>query len=70
MDDLTRELPTARWRKSTLSGDDGSDCVEIASLSGGHKAIRDSKNPHAPALILTPDQWTAFLNNVKHRHFD
>ncbi|MGC5015939.1 DUF397 domain-containing protein [Streptosporangium sp. DT93] len=66
MDDLTKELHSAHWRKSTLSGDDGSDCVEIANLSGNHRAIRDSKNPTGPALILTPTQWTAFLRHVKN----
>ncbi|MBB2910677.1 hypothetical protein FHS43_001940 [Streptosporangium becharense] len=69
MDDLTRELSTAEWRKSTLSGDDGSDCVEVAVLSTGHRALRDSKNRTGPALLLTPGQWTAFLTGVRNGDF-
>lgn len=38
---------TERWRKSSYSGGgQGSDCVEVSSLG----ALRDSKNPHGPAL--------------------
>ncbi|MFJ2030825.1 DUF397 domain-containing protein [Streptosporangium sp. NPDC087985] len=70
MDDLTQELGNARWRKSTLSGDDGSDCVEIAGLSGGRQAVRDSKDRNGPALILTPGQWTTFVNSIKNGDFD
>ncbi|MEV4379488.1 DUF397 domain-containing protein [Streptosporangium sp. NPDC049644] len=66
MDDLTQELHTAHWRKSTLSGDDASNCVEIANLSGNHRAIRDSKNPTGPALILTPAAWSTFAGSIKN----
>ncbi|MGJ6963518.1 DUF397 domain-containing protein [Streptosporangium sp. G11] len=66
MDDLTQELRNVSWRKSTLSGDDGSDCVEVANLSNGRRGIRDSKDRNGPALILTPHQWTTFLNSVKN----
>jgi hypothetical protein len=34
--------------------------VEVADLDGGHHAVRDSKNPTGPALIVTPTQWAAF----------
>ncbi|WP_440103427.1 DUF397 domain-containing protein [Streptosporangium sp. H16] len=66
MDDLTQQLHTAHWRKSTLSGHDASDCVEIADLSNGHRGVRDSKNPTAPALILTPHQWNTFITTIKN----
>ncbi|MEV7007341.1 DUF397 domain-containing protein [Streptosporangium sp. NPDC051022] len=65
MDDLTRELPTARWRKSSLSGHDGSNCVEIAALSGGHHALRDTKDRTGPTLILTPTAWTNLLTAIE-----
>ncbi|MER6827656.1 DUF397 domain-containing protein [Streptosporangium sp. NPDC000563] len=70
MDDLTQQLHTAHWRKSTLSGHDASNCVEIAVLSHGNRGIRDSKNPTAPALILTPTAWNTFITGVKNGHFD
>ncbi|WP_433368322.1 DUF397 domain-containing protein [Streptosporangium sp. CA-115845] len=70
MDDLTQELHTTHWRKSTLSGDDASNCVEIANLSNNHRAIRDSKNPTGPTLTLTPHQWTAFIATIKNGDCD
>ncbi|WP_326828856.1 DUF397 domain-containing protein [Streptosporangium sp. NBC_01810] len=70
MDDVTRELGTAAWRKSSLSGDNGGNCVEIAKLSGGHRGIRDSKKPTGPALTLTSTQWTTFLHGVRNGEFD
>ncbi|MFF5207979.1 DUF397 domain-containing protein [Streptosporangium sp. NPDC000396] len=65
MDDVTQELTNAQWRKSSLSGDDGSNCVEVANLTGGRRAVRDSKDPNDPALIFTSEEWTAFMNAVK-----
>ncbi|WP_371782517.1 DUF397 domain-containing protein [Streptosporangium subroseum] len=69
MDDLTQELDNAHWRKSTLSGDDGSNCVEVADLSGGRRAVRDSKDHAGPALVFTPGEWDAFVNGVKNGDF-
>ncbi|MER7128099.1 DUF397 domain-containing protein [Streptosporangium saharense] len=65
MDDLTRHLSTARWRKSSLSGDDGSDCVEVAALPGGHHALRDTKDRTGPALVLTPPAWSNLLTTLR-----
>ncbi|MFC5816644.1 DUF397 domain-containing protein [Nonomuraea harbinensis] len=70
MDELTRELDTAVWRKSTRSGPDGGNCVEVAELSGGRRGVRDSKNPAGPALIFTPGEWAAFISGVKDGEFD
>jgi len=36
----------ARWRKSSASGGEGGQCVELH----GEGAVRDSKNPGAGAL--------------------
>ncbi|MFI6709335.1 DUF397 domain-containing protein [Nonomuraea sp. NPDC050478] len=70
MDELTRELDTAVWRKSTRSGPDGGNCVEVAELSGGRRGVRDSKNPTGPALIFTLGEWAAFISGVKDGEFD
>ncbi|MEV0418450.1 DUF397 domain-containing protein [Streptosporangium canum] len=70
MDDLTRELPAARWRKSSLSGHDGGDCVEVATLSSGHRAVRDTKDRTGPALVFTADAWSAFTAAIKTGHLD
>ncbi|MEV7965443.1 DUF397 domain-containing protein [Sphaerisporangium sp. NPDC088356] len=65
MDNVTQELAEARWRKSAHSGSDGSNCVEVAHLHGGRRAVRDSKDRNGPALVVTPEEWTTFLTHVK-----
>ncbi|GAA2762152.1 DUF397 domain-containing protein [Streptomyces paradoxus] len=49
------------WRKSSYSGDQGGDCVEVAEGSAVI-AIRDSKNPAGPMLTLDPAAFTTFVN--------
>ncbi|GAA2854892.1 DUF397 domain-containing protein [Streptosporangium fragile] len=70
MDELTRELRTAPWIKSSRSGSNGGNCVEVASLSGGRRGVRDSKDPHGPVLVFGPGEWNAFLGAVKSGAFD
>lgn len=41
-----------KWWKSSASGTQ-SDCVECGVLDGRTVAVRDSKNPTGPALLLT-----------------
>ncbi|NJP99092.1 DUF397 domain-containing protein [Streptomyces sp. PLAI1-29] len=31
----------------------------------GAAPVRDSKIPHGPALIFTPDSWAAFIAEMK-----
>ena len=56
----SQDLTGARWRKSSYSGDTGGECVEVADLTG-HIAIRDSKNPAAGVLTVTPDAFSALV---------
>jgi hypothetical protein len=58
------DLSGAIWRKSARSNN-GGNCVEVARNLPGIVAVRDSKDPHGPALIFTPDQWAAFTAGVK-----
>ncbi|MFF4991786.1 DUF397 domain-containing protein [Streptosporangium saharense] len=53
------------WRTSSLSGDDGSDCVEVAVLPDGRHALRDSKNRTGPTLPLTPTAWTNLVKAIR-----
>lgn len=55
------DLNGARWRKSTRSGGNGGNCVEVATNLSGIVAVRDSKAPAGPALTFTPGAWEAFL---------
>lgn len=64
--DLTvSDLSKVVWRKSSRSGNNGGECVEVATNLTGVVAIRDSKNPACPALTLTPGGWRTFLGGVK-----
>ncbi|MFF0445530.1 DUF397 domain-containing protein [Streptomyces sp. NPDC004609] len=56
----------ATWSKSTYSGDNGGDCVEVASGLTNVVAVRDSKNPSGPHLHLTPSAFTGLLTYAKN----
>ncbi|GAA0847549.1 DUF397 domain-containing protein [Streptosporangium amethystogenes subsp. fukuiense] len=58
------------WHKSTLSGANTDNCVEVANLPSGGQAIRDSKDPNGPTLNFTHAEWRAFITNVKNGNFD
>jgi hypothetical protein len=54
------------WRKSTYSGGDSGQCLEVNDTPcAAHIPVRDSKNPHGPAVVFTSGAWTAFLGAVK-----
>ncbi|MCW2900130.1 MAG: hypothetical protein JWO67_2395 [Streptosporangiaceae bacterium] len=58
------DLNGLRWRKSSHSGDNGGQCVEVASLPGV-VAVRDSKNPKGGALVFSRDTFRAFAAELK-----
>jgi hypothetical protein len=68
------DLSRAMWRKSSYSNGSGGSCVEIAMLKdapGEHDiAVRDSKNPHGPALTVTEGQWRDFTAAIKNGGLD
>ncbi|MFI0355292.1 DUF397 domain-containing protein [Actinomadura sp. 9N407] len=47
------DLSDATWRKASRSGENGGNCVELAGAPGV-VAVRDSKDPDGPVLLLTP----------------
>ncbi|MEV0053424.1 DUF397 domain-containing protein [Saccharopolyspora shandongensis] len=57
-----------RWRKSSRSAQ-GSECVEVGATAE-FAAIRDSKNPAGPALLIAPGTFAAMLQAVKAGRFD
>ena len=59
--DLTR----AEWRKSSRSGSNGGACVEVARNLPRIVAVRDSKNPHGPVLIISRDEWASFITRLR-----
>ncbi|WP_242883549.1 DUF397 domain-containing protein [Actinomadura litoris] len=65
----TQNLPDVQWRKSSRSGGQGGDCVEIADATSAI-LVRDSKDPNGPRLALAPTIWRAFAQHVKADAFD
>jgi hypothetical protein len=47
------DLSRATWRKARRSGENGGNCVEMTRLSHA-VAVRDSKDPDGPVLLLKP----------------
>jgi Domain of unknown function (DUF397) len=66
---MSSDLISATWRKSTRSMS-ATNCVEVADLTGGDRAVRDSKNQTGPALMFTTAAWAAFTAGVKSGEFD
>jgi len=54
------ELSAATWIKSSYSGENGGNCVEIAPGFPAMVPVRDSKDPDGPVLIVTHSAWAAF----------
>ncbi|WKU03790.1 DUF397 domain-containing protein [Micromonospora sp. HUAS LYJ1] len=61
------DMTTARWRKSTRSGN-GGNCVEVATnLLARQDAVfvRDSKDPQGGQIVVTARSWTAFTDALR-----
>jgi Domain of unknown function (DUF397) len=57
-------LGAAVWRASSYSGTAG-NCVEVATNLPGMVAVRDSKDPDGPRLVVSPTAWRAFVRSLK-----
>ncbi len=64
------DLSGAHWHKSTYSGGNGGDCVEVAENLPGIVAVRDTKHRDGATLIFTDAEWAVFLSGVKDGEFD
>lgn len=64
------DLSRARWYKSTRSNGGEGACVEVADNLTGIVAVRDSKDPNGPELVLTPTAWSGLLKAVKQGRFN
>jgi hypothetical protein len=53
------------WRKATHSGDNGGECVEVASASG-RVMIRDTTNRDGITLTVTPAAWHRLVATARH----
>lgn len=59
----------AGWRKSSYSENADSSCLEVVDGYVAGVPVRDSKDPHGPALVFPPAAWASFVTAVKQGEF-
>ncbi|MFB8772405.1 DUF397 domain-containing protein [Streptomyces broussonetiae] len=52
------------WIKSSHSGGNEGDCLEILPTQPHGLPVRDSKNPHGPAIVFGRSAWAAFVGHL------
>lgn len=58
------DFSTAKWVRSSYSGSNGGQCVEVARM-GNRVAVRDAKQASAgPVLVVPASAWTGFLTGM------
>ena len=55
---------TGNWRKSSYSGADGGECVEVASAPDA-VMVRDTKDRDGSALSVPASAWRVFLATIR-----
>jgi hypothetical protein len=62
----------AQWRTSSYSNAESTDatCVEVAALTDGRIAVRNSNHPDAGAVLFTCTEMDAWIKGVKAGEFD
>ncbi|TDC69817.1 DUF397 domain-containing protein [Actinomadura sp. GC306] len=68
------DLTNAKWLKSSHSGSNAAECVELADLAGmvagagAGVAVRDSKDPDGPVLLLTRTALRTAVHSTPGTH--
>lgn len=58
-------MPYFEFVKSSYSGGNaGQECVEVARNIPTTVAVRDSKHPDGPVLLVVPRAWVPFLRSL------
>lgn len=73
MEMATKEFPVdltqGAWFKSSKSGPNCDNCVEVAYVPGA-VGVRDSKDRSGPALVFSRGDWRSFVSNARGGAFD
>jgi len=51
------------WRKSSYSGGNGGDCVEVGG--SGAVLVRDTRDRNGVTLTIPADAWAQFTASIK-----
>ncbi|MEU6224656.1 DUF397 domain-containing protein [Streptomyces sp. NPDC047042] len=62
---MKRSSSDHTWYKSSYSGGDGADCLEVSDGHPTHVPVRDSKNRRGPTLAFRTEAWEAFVEDLK-----
>jgi hypothetical protein len=58
------DLNDLLWRRASRSASNGGECVELASAPGV-VAVRDSKDPEGPKLVVGRDEFAVLIAALK-----
>ncbi|MFM9493386.1 DUF397 domain-containing protein [Streptomyces galilaeus] len=62
----TAEPVRLAWFKSSYSGNEGGECVEVATIPDAVH-VRDSKVPDRAQLVFRSEEWSAFVRYTVER---
>lgn len=63
---VTQPAEVLIWFKSSYSGGNTTECVEVAALPDG-TAVRDSKEPQGPRIAFTGEVWAGFVSALRRQ---
>jgi len=63
-DNSTECVEVATWRKTTYSGNNGTNCVEAGAIPHGHVLIRDTTNRDGAVLDVPAAAWSRFTASL------
>ncbi|WUF75307.1 DUF397 domain-containing protein [Streptomyces nojiriensis] len=61
------DLSAAIWHKSSYSGGDGGECLEVADGLTDLVPVRDSKQPEGPHVVFHAQAWARFVGSLRDR---
>ncbi|MER8001777.1 DUF397 domain-containing protein [Streptomyces sp. NPDC095613] len=62
-------IPVQAWRKSSYSGSNGGECLEVADGIAGVVPVRDSKTPERSHLTFRASAFASFVQAVRRGDF-
>jgi Domain of unknown function (DUF397) len=57
------DVTSAPWRKSSYSGGNGGECVEVATAD--RVMVRDTADREGVTLDFGPSAWSEFLSSIR-----